>query len=58
MSVLSWNPDFIVCRDARTRKTILNDPRRRTVTAVRDHHVLVNPTGVFVWSVRSAGSAY
>ena len=55
--VLRWNPDFIICRDGPTRAQILGDPRWRTVAAVRTNNVLINPKGVYVWSVRSAESA-
>jgi iron complex transport system substrate-binding protein len=55
--LVSWNPDFIICRDAATQRQILQDPRYQAITAVRENHVLVNPQGVFVWSVRSAEEA-
>ncbi len=56
-NVLDWNPDFIICRDPATRQKILQDPRWRTVAAVRNNRVITNPQGVFVWSVRSGESA-
>ncbi|WP_020500537.1 ABC transporter substrate-binding protein [Sciscionella marina] len=56
-NILAWNPDFIVCRDAPACREILADPRWQAATAVREHRVLVNPQGTFVWSVRSAESA-
>ena len=55
--VLGWNPDYIICRDASTKPQILNDPRWQAIAAVRNHHVIVNPGGVFVWSASSAESA-
>lgn len=55
--VLRWDPDVVICRDFPTRAEILGDPRWQRVTAVRDQKVFVNPTGVYVWSVRSAESA-
>lgn len=55
--VARWNPDVIVCRDSATKKEILQDPRWAGITAVRTNRVLVNPKGVFVWSVRSGESA-
>lgn len=55
--ILSWNPDYIVCRDPSARRQILGDPRWRTVAAVRNKRVYANPLGVFVWSVRSGESA-
>ncbi|MBO0819916.1 MAG: ABC transporter substrate-binding protein [Nocardiopsaceae bacterium] len=54
---VSWNPDYIVCRDPVTRSQVLSDPRWKTVTAVRSRHVLIDPQGVFVWAVRSAEAA-
>ncbi|CAO5238493.1 ABC transporter substrate-binding protein [Frankia sp. AgKG'84/4] len=56
-SVVSWNPDYIICRDHTTCEEILKDDRWSTVAAVRDHHVITNPRGVFVWAARSAESA-
>ena len=55
--VLKWNPDIIVCRDPATKPQILADPRWSAVSAVRNNRVYVNPSGVYVWSVRSAESA-
>lgn len=55
--VLAWNPDIIICRDPETKQEILQDARWRTIAAVRNDRVIVNPAGVFVWSVRSAESA-
>ncbi|MGH3778235.1 MAG: hypothetical protein ACRDRR_21270 [Pseudonocardiaceae bacterium] len=54
---MRWDPDIIVCRDAPTKPEILADPRWSNVTAVRNQQVFANPTGVYVWSVRSAESA-
>lgn len=54
---ISWNPDYIICRDPVTRSQVLNDPRWKMVTAVRENHVLIDPQGVFVWAVRSAEAA-
>lgn len=56
-NLIAWNPDFIICRDASAKQQILADPRWQGVTAVRTHHVIANPKGVFVWSVRSGESA-
>jgi iron complex transport system substrate-binding protein len=56
-TLLRWNPDFIICRDPATRQQILQDPRFRSIAAVRNNHVIIDPQGVFVWSVRSGESA-
>lgn len=45
--VLAWNPDFIICRDPKTRQQILTDPRWQPIAAVRNNRV-INPAGVFV----------
>jgi iron complex transport system substrate-binding protein len=55
--VVNWNPAIIVCRGADTRQAILSSSQYRTIAAVRNHRVYVNPSGVYVWSVRSAESA-
>ena len=55
--VIRWNPAYIICRDGPTKTQILGDPRWRTIAAVRANKVLINPKGVYVWSVRSAESA-
>lgn len=55
--VVRWDPQVIVVRDAVTKGEILGDARWATVAAVRDGKVVANPTGVYVWSVRSAESA-
>lgn len=55
--VASWNPDVIICREAKTKAAIQADPRWRNVAAVRDNRVFVSPRGVFIWSVRSAEAA-
>ncbi|CUU55300.1 iron complex transport system substrate-binding protein [Parafrankia irregularis] len=56
-AVVAWNPDYIFCRDHTTCEEILKDDRFAEVAAVRNHHVITNPRGVFVWSARSAESA-
>jgi iron complex transport system substrate-binding protein len=56
-SLLKWNPDYIVCRDAPYKATILADARWQDINAVKNGHVLVNPQGVFYWCVRSAEEA-
>lgn len=55
--VVSWNPDFIVCRDAATVQQILSDPAWSSVTAVKNHAVYAAPEGAFDWPVRSLESA-
>lgn len=55
--VVSWNPDFIVCRDAATVAQITSDPAWANVTAVKNHAVYAAPEGVYDWPVRSLESA-
>jgi iron complex transport system substrate-binding protein len=55
--VLKWNPDIIICRDPDTKQQILADSRWSNIAAVRNKRVYINPSGVYVWSVRSAESA-
>lgn len=55
--VAKWNPDVIICRQAKTRDDILADPRWRDVAAVQNDRVFASPRGVFLWSVRSAEAA-
>lgn len=55
--VIAWQPDWIICRDPGTRQEILDDPRWRSIPAVQNDHVVINPKSVFVWSVRSAEAA-
>jgi iron complex transport system substrate-binding protein len=56
-AVLGGDPDYIICRDPSTKRKIVDDPRWANVTAVRENHVLVQPQGIFPWSVRSAEAA-
>jgi len=55
--VIAWDPEFVVVRDASTKRAILADPRWSGISAVKNDRVLVNPRSVFVWSARSAEAA-
>ncbi|MCM3922386.1 ABC transporter substrate-binding protein [Frankia sp. AiPs1] len=55
--VVGWDPKVIISKDAATDKQIRTDPKWSGVAAVRTGRTYVNPTGVYVWSVRSAESA-
>lgn len=41
--VAAWDPDVVIVGSAATKAKILNDPRWRTISAVRDGHVYVPP---------------
>jgi iron complex transport system substrate-binding protein len=56
-TLLTWNPNFTITRDAATKTKILNDPRFAKLAAVQNHRVIVNPRGVYEWCVRCAESA-
>lgn len=56
-TVLGWNPDIIIVRDAPTKTAILQDERWSEVTAVKTGKIYVSPKGVNVWSTRSGESS-
>ena len=55
--VVKWDPEIIVTLDAAGRQAILDDPRWRTISAVRNRRVLVNPKGINAWCTRAAEAA-
>ena len=48
--LMAWNPDIIVMGTSPSIDSIVNDPRLKGITAVRDHKVAVSPEGLFYWS--------
>jgi iron complex transport system substrate-binding protein len=56
-SILEWDPEFIVIRDAKNKDAIINDEKWKNITAVKSNNVYVVPKGVNVWSARSADGA-
>lgn len=52
--VVIWNPDIIVTNTLLSKKEILKNPSFKTLKAVKDGQVYVVPSGVYLWSVRSA----
>jgi iron complex transport system substrate-binding protein len=58
--VAAWNPDVIIVGTApnqQSRQAILDDPRWRQITAVKNGRVLVNPSGAYLWDRHSAEAA-
>lgn len=55
--LVKWDPEIIVTLDAAGRQAILDDPRWRMVSAVRNRQVLVNPKGINAWCTRAAEAA-
>ena len=48
--ILNWNPDFIITgKNKGEVEEILNDSTWRSIKAVDDGNVAVNPKGVFTW---------
>lgn len=55
--IVKWDPEIIVTLDAAGRQAILDDPRWRMISAVRNRRVLVNPKGINAWCTRAAEAA-
>ncbi len=55
--LLVWDPQIVVVMKPATRDAILTDPRWKTVRAVREGRVLVNPAGINAWCTRAAEAA-
>ena len=55
--ILMWNPDVIITNSNPSRDVILNNPAFQTLGAIKNRRVYVVPTGVYLWSVRSAEGA-
>ncbi|OPX42007.1 kappa-carrageenase precursor [Ruminiclostridium hungatei] len=56
-SVIEWDPEVIIIRDAKNKELIMKDELWKNITAVKNRQVYVNPKGVNVWSARSADGA-
>ena len=56
-NLIQWDPDYIVCRDAPFKESILSDARWANITAVKTGQVLIMPKGVYGWGVRSGEEA-
>ncbi len=55
--ILVWNPDVIITNSNPSRDVIVNNPAFQTLSAIKNKRVYVVPTGVYLWSVRSAEGA-
>lgn len=58
--IAAWNPDVIIVGTAPNGdnvKAILADPKWSGAKAVKDHRVVANPTGVYLWDRYSAEEA-
>lgn len=53
--VIAWDPDVIII-DTGSPDELYRDPRWRSITAVRDHQVYLQPYGIFKWSRQNAES--
>jgi iron complex transport system substrate-binding protein len=53
--VISWNPDIIVMGRVNSTSLILNDPKWKDITAVKNQKVFTNPEGVMYWDYSSEG---
>lgn len=54
--VLVWNPDILVI-DFGTAQDVYNDPKWKSVTAVKNKMVFRQPIGIFIWDRPTAESA-
>ena len=58
--VVAWNPEVIIVGTApnlQNRQAILDDPRWRSIRAVKEGRVYANPSGAYLWDRHSAGAA-
>ena len=55
--VIIFNPGVIVTNSREGKEKILNNPAFKKLKAVKDGAVFVVPSGVYLWSVRSAEGA-
>ncbi|MFV0481941.1 MAG: ABC transporter substrate-binding protein [Campylobacteraceae bacterium] len=55
--ILLWNPDIIITSGHSSKDQILQDKALSSINAVKNGKVYVVPTGVYLWSVRSAEGA-
>ena len=54
--VLGWNPDILVIDFGKT-DDVFNDPKWKSITAVRNKAVYTQPIGIFIWDRPTAESA-
>lgn len=55
--IIAADPEVIVSMNAADARTIKTDPRWRTIRAVKEEKVYVNPRGMFLWCRESSEEA-
>lgn len=55
--VIIFNPDIIITNSNQSQKQILKNPSFKNLKAIQNKQVFVVPSGVYLWSVRSAEGA-
>lgn len=55
--ILQWDPEALVVLDQASYDKVMSDPSLSTLSAVKNKRVYVQPSGVYLWSVRSAEGA-
>ena len=55
--VIIFNPDVIITNSREGKEKILNNPAFKQLKAVKEDAVFVVPSGVYLWSARSAEGA-
>lgn len=55
--IVTWNPDYIIAMSAQAKDAVMADSSLAGVKAVKDGKVLVCPTGLYLWCVRSGEGA-
>ncbi len=55
--IITWAPEVIFTMGQSSKEQIMNDPSLKTVPAVANDKVFVEPSGTYPWSVRSAEGA-
>lgn len=55
--VIIFNPDIIITNSNQSQKQIFKNPSFKNLKAIQNKQVFVVPSGVYLWSVRSAEGA-
>ena len=55
--VLIFNPDIIITNSTQSLRQISKIPSFQNLKAIKEEQIFVNPSGVYLWSVRSAEGA-
>jgi iron complex transport system substrate-binding protein len=51
--LIKWNPDVVIASTAQTAHSLQNDPGWKQINAVKNRRVYINPSGLYLWSIRS-----